>query len=113
MLPRQGLSGVMVAINLTFFRPFRYSTRSRFRRSNQRELSMSTYFPSGTGLAENRKWHVVDAAGQTVGRLATEIASVLTGKRSPRWTPFMDMGDHVIVINARKAVFKGSKAEQK
>jgi len=74
---------------------------------------MSTYFPSGTGLAENRKWHVVDAAGQTVGRLATEIASVLTGKRSPQWTPFMDMGDHVIVINARKAVFKGSKAEQK
>jgi large subunit ribosomal protein L13 len=74
---------------------------------------MSTYFPSGTGLAENRKWHVVDATGQTVGRLATEIASVLTGKRSPRWTPFMDMGDHVIVINASKAVFKGSKAEQK
>lgn len=74
---------------------------------------MSTYFPSGTGLAENRKWHVVDAAGQTVGRLATEIASVLTGKRNPQWTPFMDMGDHVIVINASKAVFKGSKAEQK
>ncbi|HYY57366.1 MAG TPA: 50S ribosomal protein L13 [Pyrinomonadaceae bacterium] len=74
---------------------------------------MSTYFPSGTGLAENRKWYVVDAAGQTVGRLATEVASVLTGKRNPQWTPFMDMGDHVIVINARKAVFKGSKAEQK
>ncbi len=74
---------------------------------------MSTYFPSGTGLAENRKWHVVDAAGQTVGRLATEIASVLSGKRNPKWTPFLDMGDHVIVINARKAVFKGSKIEQK
>jgi large subunit ribosomal protein L13 len=74
---------------------------------------MSTYFPSGLGLAENRKWYVVDAAGQTVGRLATEIASLLSGKRNPRWTPFMDMGDHVIVINARKAVFKGSKAEQK
>ncbi|HEV2913034.1 MAG TPA: 50S ribosomal protein L13 [Pyrinomonadaceae bacterium] len=74
---------------------------------------MSTYFPSGSGLAENRKWYVVDAAGQTVGRLATEVASVLTGKRNPQWTPFMDMGDHVIVINARKAVFKGSKAEQK
>jgi large subunit ribosomal protein L13 len=74
---------------------------------------MSTYFPSGNGLAENRKWYVVDAAGQTVGRLATEVASVLTGKRNPQWTPFMDMGDHVIVINARKAVFKGSKAEQK
>jgi len=74
---------------------------------------MSTYFPSGTGLAENRKWHVVDAAGQTVGRLATEVASILSGKRNPQWTPFMDMGDHVIVINARKAVFKGSKNEQK
>ena len=74
---------------------------------------MSTYFPSGKGLAENRKWYVVDAAGQTVGRLATEIASMLTGKRNPRWTPFMDMGDHVIVINASRAVFKGSKAEQK
>ena len=74
---------------------------------------MSTYFPSGKGLAENRKWYVVDAAGQTVGRLATEIASLLTGKRNPQWTPFMDMGDHVIVINASRAVFKGSKAEQK
>ena len=74
---------------------------------------MSTYFPSGTGLAENRKWYVVDAAGQTVGRLATEIASLLSGKRNPQWTPFMDMVDHVIVINASRAVFKGSKAEQK
>jgi large subunit ribosomal protein L13 len=74
---------------------------------------MSTYFPSGKGLAENRKWYVVDAAGQTVGRLATEIASLLSGKRNPQWTPFMDMGDHVIVINASRAVFKGSKAEQK
>jgi large subunit ribosomal protein L13 len=74
---------------------------------------MSTYFPSGTGLAENRKWYVVDAAGQTVGRLATEVASIISGKRNPAWTPFMDMGDHVIVINAKKAVFKGSKVEQK
>ncbi len=74
---------------------------------------MSTYFPSGKGLAGNRKWYVVDAAGQTVGRLATEVASILTGKRNPQWTPFMDMGDHVIVINASRAVFKGSKAEQK
>ena len=74
---------------------------------------MSTSFPSGVGLAENRKWYVVDAAGQTVGRLATEVARVLTGKNKPQWTPFMDVGDHVIVINARKAVFKGSKAEQK
>jgi large subunit ribosomal protein L13 len=74
---------------------------------------MSTYFPSGKDLAGNRKWYVVDAAGETVGHLASEVASILTGKRNPKWTPFMDMGDHVIVINARKAVFKGSKAEQK
>lgn len=74
---------------------------------------MSTHFPSGLGLAEKRKWYVVDAAGQPVGRLATEIARVLTGKNNPQWTPFLDMGDHVIVVNARKAVFKGSRVTQK
>jgi large subunit ribosomal protein L13 len=74
---------------------------------------MSTYFPSGKDLAGQRKWYVVDAAGQTVGHLASEIASILSGKRSPRWTPFMDVGDHVIVINARKAVLKGDKVQQK
>ncbi len=74
---------------------------------------MSTYFPSGKDLASKRKWYVVDAAGQTVGHLASEVASILTGKRSPQWTPFLDMGDHVIVINARKVVLKGSKVEQK
>ena len=74
---------------------------------------MSTYFPSGDTLADNRKWYVVDAAGQTVGRLATEVARVLTGKNKPQYTPFMDTGDHVIVINARKAVLKGAKTEQK
>jgi large subunit ribosomal protein L13 len=56
---------------------------------------------------------VVDAAGETVGHLASEVASILTGKRNPKWTPFLDMGDHVIVINARKAVLKGNKTEQK
>lgn len=74
---------------------------------------MSTYFPSGKGIAENRKWLVVDASGKTVGRLATEVARILSGKNNPAYTPFMDMGDHVVVINARKAVFKGSKASEK
>ena len=74
---------------------------------------MSTYFPSGKGLAENRKWFVVDAQGKTVGRLATEVARILSGKNNPSWTPFLDMGDHVVVINARHAVFKGSKNDQK
>lgn len=74
---------------------------------------MSTFIPSGKGLAENRKWYVVDAEGKTVGRLATEVARVLSGKNNPKYTPFLDMGDHVIIINARRAVFKGSKNEQK
>jgi large subunit ribosomal protein L13 len=74
---------------------------------------MSTYFPSVKDLAGRLKWYVVDASGQTLGHLASEVASILTGKRSPEWTPFLDMGDHVIVINARKAVLKGNKVEQK
>lgn len=74
---------------------------------------MSTYFPSGKGLAEDRRWFVVDAKGKTVGRLATEVARILTGKNNPAWTPFMDMGDHCVVINARHAVFTGSKTDQK
>ena len=74
---------------------------------------MSTYFPSGKGLADNRKWFVVDAKGKTVGRLATEVARIISGKNNPAWTPFMDMGDHCVVINARHAIFKGSKNDQK
>ena len=74
---------------------------------------MSTYFPSGKGLADNRKWFVVDAAGKTVGRLATEVARILSGKNNPNWTPFLDMGDHVVIINARQVVFKGAKTDQK
>lgn len=74
---------------------------------------MSTYFPSGKDLAEKRKWFVVDAKGKTVGRLATEIARILSGKNNPQWTPFLDLGDHVIVVNARHAVFTGSKNSQK
>ena len=74
---------------------------------------MSTYFPSGKGLADGRKWFVVDAKGKTVGRLATEVARIISGKNNPAWTPFMDMGDHCVVINARHAIFKGSKNDQK
>ena len=74
---------------------------------------MSTYFPSGKDLAGKRKWYVIDASGQTVGHLASEVASILSGKRNPQWTPFMDVGDHVVVINARKAVLKGNKIDQK
>jgi len=71
---------------------------------------MSTYFPKGE-IA--RKWFVVDAEGQTLGRLATRVARILSGKNSPRYTPFLDTGDHVIVINAAKVKLTGLKAEKK
>lgn len=74
---------------------------------------MSTYFPSGKGLEEHRQWHIVDATDIPVGRLATEVARLLTGKHKPTYTPFLDMGDHVIVINASKVIFKGNKANDK
>ena len=74
---------------------------------------MSTYFPSGKDLEKDRKWFVVDAKDKTVGRLSTEIARVLMGKNKPEWTPFLDLGDHVVVVNARHVKFKGSKNQQK
>ncbi|MGE0101152.1 MAG: 50S ribosomal protein L13 [Blastocatellales bacterium] len=74
---------------------------------------MSTYYPSGKGLEQHRQWHVVDAAGMTVGRLASEVAQILMGKRKPTWTPFLDLGDHVIIINAAKVVLKGNKLDDK
>ncbi len=74
---------------------------------------MSTYFPSGKDLAGKRKWYVVDARKKTLGRLCTEIATVLMGKKKPEWTPFLDTGDHVIVINAKHVNLKGEKAKHK
>ena len=72
---------------------------------------MSTRFPGGQEIA--RKWYVVDASGQTLGRLATRVARILTGKESTQYTPFLDTGDHVIVINAGKIRVTGMKSEQK
>ena len=60
-----------------------------------------------------RKWYVVDAEGQTLGRLSSEIASILRGKHKPIYTPHVDTGDYVIVINAEKVVMTGKKLEQK
>lgn len=72
---------------------------------------MSTFVPSGKDI--DRKWYVVDASGQTLGRLATRAASVLSGKTNPRYTPYIDMGDHVIVINAEKVRLTGLKSQKK
>lgn len=60
-----------------------------------------------------RDWYLVDAEGQTLGRLATQIANVLRGKRKPTYTPHVDVGDFVVVINAEKIVVTGNKLEDK
>lgn len=70
-----------------------------------------TYLPSATN--NGQKWYVVDAADQRLGRLATQIAMVLRGKNKPEYTPFMDTGDFVIVINADKVDVTGKKRQQK
>ena len=72
---------------------------------------MSTYFPRQGEIARN--WFVIDADGQTLGRLSSQVARILMGKESPKYTPFLDTGDHVIVINAEKVRTTGMKAEQK
>ena len=72
---------------------------------------MSTYIPSAKEI--NRKWFVVDASGKTLGRLATKAADVLSGKLNPKYVPYIDMGDHVIVINAEKVRLTGLKSQQK
>lgn len=60
-----------------------------------------------------RRWFVVDAEGQVLGRLASEIARILRGKHKPMYTPHLDTGDHVVVINAEKVILTGNKADQK
>lgn len=72
---------------------------------------MNTFVPSAAAI--ERKWFVVDAEGKTLGRLATEIARVLRGKHKPIFTPYLDTGDYVIVVNAEKIKVTGKKLDQK
>ncbi|MCR2046679.1 50S ribosomal protein L13 [Acetatifactor muris] len=72
---------------------------------------MKTFMASPATI--DRKWYVVDAAGMTLGRLASEVAKILRGKNKPIFTPHLDMGDYVIVINAEKINVTGKKLDQK
>ncbi|HZU28019.1 MAG TPA: 50S ribosomal protein L13 [Bryobacteraceae bacterium] len=72
---------------------------------------MNTHFPSRDEIA--RQWHVIDAENQVLGRVASKAAMLLMGKHKPTYTPFLDTGDHVIVINADKVRLTGRKEEQK
>jgi large subunit ribosomal protein L13 len=73
---------------------------------------MKTYIPSAEETYQ-RQWWIVDAADQPLGRIATRIAAVLRGKHKPTYTPHLDMGDHVVVINASQVKLTGNKADQK
>lgn len=72
---------------------------------------MKTFMASASSI--DRKWYVVDATGYTLGRLASEVAKVLRGKNKPAYTPSMDTGDYVIVVNAEKVKVTGKKLDQK
>ena len=72
---------------------------------------MNTYMANPDKI--ERKWYVVDAEGQTLGRLASEVAKVLRGKNKPVYTPHVDTGDYVIIVNADKVAVTGKKMEQK
>lgn len=72
---------------------------------------MKTYMAKGEAV--ERKWYVVDAEGMVLGRLASQVAAILRGKHKPIYTPHVDTGDHVVIINADKVVLTGNKLDQK
>jgi large subunit ribosomal protein L13 len=72
---------------------------------------MRTFVPSATGI--QRRWHVIDADGRVLGRVATLAARLLQGKHRPQFVPFLDTGDHVIIVNAAKVKLTGRKDQQK
>jgi large subunit ribosomal protein L13 len=72
---------------------------------------MKTYMPKPENI--ERKWYVVDAKGKTLGRLASQVASIIKGKHKPIYSPHMDTGDFVIVVNASEVHLTGKKREQK
>src|SRR5450631_4485567 len=74
---------------------------------------MSTFMATAGSVAENDRWHIIDAADQVLGRLATDASRLLQGKHKPSYTPYIDTGDHVVVVNAAKVKLTGRKEDQK
>ena len=93
----------------------RWSTRPPWSASSvlptKQVVSVSTYTPKASEI--QRAWHVVDAEGLILGRMASEVAAILRGKHKPTFTPHMDTGDHVVIINADKVVLTGAKLTDK
>jgi len=76
-------------------------------------LGMSTFVASAETAAVGSRWHIIDADGQVLGRIATVAARLLQGKHKPTYTPFIDTGDHVVIVNAKKVKLTGRKEDQK
>jgi large subunit ribosomal protein L13 len=74
---------------------------------------MSTFIASAEHVAQSASWHVINADGQVLGRVATSAARLLQGKHKPTYTPFLDTGDHVVIINAATVKLTGRKEDQK
>ena len=74
---------------------------------------MSTFMATAQHVADNDQWHVIDAEGQVLGRIATVAARLLQGKHKASYTPFIDTGDHIVVVNAAKVKLTGRKEDQK
>jgi large subunit ribosomal protein L13 len=74
---------------------------------------MSTFIASADHAATGARWHLIDAGGQVLGRIATRAARILQGKHKATYTPFIDTGDHVVVVNAAKVKLTGRKEDQK
>src|SRR3954449_2865639 len=74
---------------------------------------MSTFMASAEKAGAGRRWHIIDADGQVLGRIATVAARLLQGKNKPTYTPFIDTGDHVVIVNAARVKLTGRKEDQK
>src|ERR671936_1474019 len=74
---------------------------------------MTTFMASATKVAADSRWHIIDAEGQVLGRIATLAARLLQGKHKAQYTPFIDTGDHVVVVNAAAVKLTGRKEDQK
>jgi len=106
-LPESGPDGYCLGFGAAVFaRPTRFDPALRFK-----VLLVRTYSPKASEIT--RDWHVIDAEGAILGRLATEIATLLRGKHKPMWVPHMDVGDHVVIVNASKLAVGPRKLLQK
>ena len=81
------------------------------KRQNEEGTPLNTFMPKAADI--QRKWYVVDAEGQVLGRVASQVANILRGKNKPIYTPHVDTGDYVIVVNADKVILTGKKLDQK